>query len=178
MTPDKTPLSPIEEWQQAMLDWRADVSRTIDRLRHRLWVVAGILAVALVVLGIAGQSILRDQAQGRETDREQFAQLAQVVDDNQQARLSSIRDSCEATNARHDAALLALDTLLLRHLTGGRVDPGLPAWEVRRRLRAAIRRAGETGRQVQQSRDATGFLIRALVPKRRCDQVVAAAKTP
>lgn len=82
---------------------------------------------------------------------DQAAGLAQAV---QNQRLNNIRETCQASNSRHDNTLRALSSILARA----------------ERTALKGRRA-----QIEASRASTVLLINALAPKQDCARVVALA---
>ncbi len=74
-------------------------------------------------------------------------EISNQTEQIQSERARNIRQACEAQNARHDATIETLDRLIAR------VPPSQRS-------------------EAQQSRASTVLLINALVPKRRCSEVV------
>ena len=99
--------------------------------------------VALLAVAVAASGVLSTLAFVANSDR---------VDQINTERVRNIERNCIDVNARHDAALTALDVVLDR--AGEGASP-------------------ERLRQIEQSRQSTKLLIEALVPKRDCVELAA-----
>lgn len=108
-------------------------------------VVAAQLAVATVMVSTLGEN--KDSASTAQRNADQARELSRQI---QQERSRFIRSSCESQNQRHDATIKTLNKLV-----------------------AAA--SGQRKRRLVASRPGTTLLIKALVPKRDCDEVVRRA---
>lgn len=144
-------------------------------LRARLWYAAKQSWSALWLFAITGAVLYAIW-----TGREQQDDIRSLAEDNnttlqavQDERTRNVRESCEATNQRHDNTVNALNRVLLERLSGDKVSPDTPQEQVSAQLAAELKAADPPVRRAtQQSLASTIFLIDALQPKRDCDRLV------
>jgi hypothetical protein len=125
--------------------------REAIKRRGRIYTIAIVAGVALgLALAVAAGALIGLSARTDDTERLAH-EVQRVTEEIQASRAENVLSACREQNARHDAALGALDFLLAK---AGR---GVPA---------------EQRQQLKQSRAFTAYLIEALVPKRDCKQRV------
>jgi type II secretory pathway pseudopilin PulG len=144
----------------------------------RIGVLAGIAAAAVFTYQLGVNSDRADEARnlGRQIQNE---------------RIRNVRDSCEATNERHNDTVATIDQVLVQSVAtqqkGKASDADQKALDALsakaaktkdpRQIAALLAQARKLvtpafRRQIDQSRGQTVFIIDALAPVRDCDQVV------